>query len=201
MARSTLRRADRVSTILDRLAHDGSVDAARLAKEFDVSPATIRRDLQMLEDQKLLARTHGGAVAADVAYELPVLYRGGQHREEKRAIARCAAGPIAAWATDRRVHRRDDDARGGSAARRALRPHRDHQRAQHRRRAGTAPAPQADHDGRGQPHPVVRAGRSARRPGARRSEHRGGRRRRRRDQRSGRPHHSRRDRGAHRTVR
>ena len=59
MTRSTLRRADRVSAILERLAQDGSVDAGRLADEFEVSPATIRRDLQMLEDQKLLSRTHG----------------------------------------------------------------------------------------------------------------------------------------------
>lgn len=101
MTRSTLRRADRVSTILERLAHNGSIDAAGLAQEFAVSPATIRRDLQMLEDQKLLSRTHGGAVAArggaiaaDVAYELPVVYRGGQHREMKRAIARCAASRL-----------------------------------------------------------------------------------------------------------
>lgn len=92
--RSTLRRADRVSTILSRLAHEGSVDAGRLAREFAVSAATIRRDLQMLEDQKLLARTHGGAVAADVEYELPVLYRSGQHREQKRAIAWCAAARL-----------------------------------------------------------------------------------------------------------
>jgi len=94
MTRSTLRRADRVSAILERLAHDGSVDAGRLADAFDVSPATIRRDLQMLEDQKLLSRTHGGAIAADVAYELPVLYRGGQHRDQKRAIARCAVARL-----------------------------------------------------------------------------------------------------------
>jgi DeoR family transcriptional regulator, aga operon transcriptional repressor len=94
MTRSTLRRADRVSTILERLAHEGSVDAGRLADEFEVSPATIRRDLQMLEDQKLLSRTHGGATAAEVAYELPVLYRGGHRREQKRAIARCAVARL-----------------------------------------------------------------------------------------------------------
>ena len=45
----------------------------------------------MLEDQKLLSRTHGGAVAVDVAYELPVRYRVGQHREEKALIAQRAA--------------------------------------------------------------------------------------------------------------
>jgi DeoR family transcriptional regulator, aga operon transcriptional repressor len=94
MTRSTLRRADRVSTILERLAHDGSVDAGLLADEFAVSAATVRRDLQMLEDQKLLSRTHGGAVAANAGYELPVLYRGGQHREQKRAIARCAVSRL-----------------------------------------------------------------------------------------------------------
>jgi DeoR family transcriptional regulator of aga operon len=94
MTHSTLRRADRVSTILSRLAHNGSVDAARLADEFAVSPATIRRDLQMLEDQKLLARTHGGAVAADADYELPIRYRGGQNPDLKRAIARCAAARL-----------------------------------------------------------------------------------------------------------
>src|SRR5262245_17776522 len=94
MARSTLRRADRVSTILDRISGQGSVDAGALAVEFDVSVATIRRDLQVLEDQKLLNRTHGGAIAADVSYELPVRYRIGQHRDEKLAIARLAAGRL-----------------------------------------------------------------------------------------------------------
>ncbi|MBM2614392.1 DeoR/GlpR transcriptional regulator [Actinoplanes sp. LDG1-06] len=88
---STLRRADRVSAILERLSGSGSVDAGQLADEFHVSPATIRRDLQVLEDQRLLSRTHGGAVAVDVAYELPVRYRVGQHREEKALIARAVA--------------------------------------------------------------------------------------------------------------
>jgi DeoR family transcriptional regulator of aga operon len=83
-----------VSSILERLAHNGSVDATELAKQFAVSPATIRRDLQMLDDQKLLTRKHGGAVVADETYELPVAYRGGQHREVKRAIARCAVARL-----------------------------------------------------------------------------------------------------------
>jgi DeoR family transcriptional regulator of aga operon len=90
--RVSLRRADRVSAILDRLAAEHSLNAAELAAEFGVSSATLRRDLQMLEDQKLLSRTHGGALAHDVAYELPVRYRGGRQREEKRAIAATAAG-------------------------------------------------------------------------------------------------------------
>jgi DeoR family transcriptional regulator, aga operon transcriptional repressor len=91
MPQSSLRRADRVSAILERVANHGSVDAGHLADEFRVSSATIRRDLQVLEDQKLLSRTHGGAVAVDVAYELPVRYRVGQHRAEKLLVAQQAA--------------------------------------------------------------------------------------------------------------
>jgi DeoR family transcriptional regulator of aga operon len=87
----SLRRADRVSAILERVSGHGSVDAGDLAAEFQVSAATIRRDLQALEDQRLLSRTHGGAVAVDVAYELPVRYRGGQHREEKALVAQHVA--------------------------------------------------------------------------------------------------------------
>src|SRR4051794_14636522 len=91
MPQSTLRRSDRVSAILERVASHGSVDAGHLAGEFRVSPATIRRDLQTLEDQKLLSRTHGGAVAVDVAYELPVRYRVGQNRDQKTLVAKRAA--------------------------------------------------------------------------------------------------------------
>jgi len=91
MASVSLRRAARVSAILDLLAENHSLNASDLATEFGVSSATLRRDLQMLEDQKLLSRTHGGALAHDVAYELPVRYRGGREREKKRLIAAKAA--------------------------------------------------------------------------------------------------------------
>ncbi|MBU2670732.1 DeoR/GlpR family DNA-binding transcription regulator [Actinoplanes bogorensis] len=77
-----------MTAILDQLASSGSVDVGELAEQFEVSPATIRRDLQALEDGRLLSRTHGGAVAADVSFEVPVRYRSGQHREEKVKIAR-----------------------------------------------------------------------------------------------------------------
>jgi len=65
-----------------------------LSRSFGVSAATLRRDLQMLEEQKLLNRTHGGAVAQDVAYELPVRYRGGQQRQQKQQIARAVAARV-----------------------------------------------------------------------------------------------------------
>ena len=65
-------------------ARSGSVD---LASELGVSPATVRRDLVLMEEQRLLARTHGGAVAQGVLYELPLRYRGARRHEEKARIA------------------------------------------------------------------------------------------------------------------
>lgn len=91
MPPSSLRRADRVTAILERLAAEQSLKATDLAREFGVSAATLRRDLQLLEDQKLLSRTHGGARAQDVAYELPVRYRSGRRRDDKVRIAAHAA--------------------------------------------------------------------------------------------------------------
>jgi DeoR family transcriptional regulator of aga operon len=84
------RRSERMSEILHALNDTGTVHVADLAARFRVSEATLRRDLSLLEDQRLLTRTHGGAVAQDVAYELPVRYRHGQSRDAKRAIARQA---------------------------------------------------------------------------------------------------------------
>lgn len=79
-----------MSAILARLTEHGSVQVGDLARVLDVSEATLRRDLALLEEQRLLTRTHGGALAADVAYELPVRYREGRQSEAKRAIAAAA---------------------------------------------------------------------------------------------------------------
>jgi DeoR family transcriptional regulator, aga operon transcriptional repressor len=79
--------------ILDHLDRSGSVSVPELADMFGVSLATVRRDLQLLEEQKLIERTHGGAVAADVAHELPVRYRSG-HTAQKRDIARVAVSRV-----------------------------------------------------------------------------------------------------------
>ena len=82
-----VRQEDRLGLILQRLNQDGSVGVTTLADELGVSESSVRRDLHLLEKQKLLNRTHGGAVASGVLYELPMRYRGGQHHEAKRAIA------------------------------------------------------------------------------------------------------------------
>ncbi|SFQ96025.1 transcriptional regulator, DeoR family [Lentzea waywayandensis] len=85
-----MRQEQRLAAILGKLAEAGSVSVTGLAEDLDTSVASIRRDLQSLEEQKLLKRTHGGAVAVEVIYELPLRYRVGR-REEKRQIAEAAA--------------------------------------------------------------------------------------------------------------
>jgi DeoR family transcriptional regulator, aga operon transcriptional repressor len=86
-----MRQTDRLAAILSRLSEDGGVGVTDLARELAASPATVRRDLRLLEQQRLLSRTHGGAVAHGVLYELPLRYRGARHGEEKRRIATAAA--------------------------------------------------------------------------------------------------------------
>jgi DeoR family transcriptional regulator, aga operon transcriptional repressor len=82
-----VRQEDRLGQILRKLNEHGSVGVGVLAAELKVSEASVRRDLHLLAQQQLLTRTHGGAVASGVLYELPMRYRGGQHHEAKRAIA------------------------------------------------------------------------------------------------------------------
>ena len=89
-----MRQEDRLGVILDRLNSHGTVGVADLAADLAVSLASVRRDLQLLEDQHLLSRTHGGAVSNGVLYELPMRYRGGRHQEEKREIAKAAAALV-----------------------------------------------------------------------------------------------------------
>jgi DeoR family transcriptional regulator, aga operon transcriptional repressor len=67
-----VQQSQRLAAILERLSIDGAVGVVDVAKELDVSPATVRRDLQLLESQRLLGRTHGGAVPQGVLYELPL---------------------------------------------------------------------------------------------------------------------------------
>jgi DeoR family transcriptional regulator of aga operon len=86
-----MRQADRLAAILERLSENGGVGVAELATDLHASAATVRRDLQLLEEQRLLSRTHGGAVAQGMLYELPLRYRSARHEDEKRRIAAAAA--------------------------------------------------------------------------------------------------------------
>lgn len=85
---------ERLGAILEELSDGGAVDVAVLSERLGASPATIRRDLVFLDEQRLLTRTHGGAVAQGVAYELPLRYKAGRRQDEKRRIAAEAAARV-----------------------------------------------------------------------------------------------------------
>ena len=56
---------ERHSIILELLREFGKVDVADLSSKLKVSAVTIRKDLDLLEEKKLLYRPHGGAIFAD----------------------------------------------------------------------------------------------------------------------------------------
>lgn len=81
----SVRKQERLSAILDRVAACGTVDVTDLAAALGVSGATVRRDLQTLSAKKLLVRTHGGATVRPVDGTL------GTRQADKRRIGIAAA--------------------------------------------------------------------------------------------------------------
>lgn len=86
--------AERQSRILDIAKQVGRVTVEDLASRFDVSPQTIRKDLNELCDQRLLARVHGGAILSSGIENFGYDARRNIALEEKEAIGRAAAGLI-----------------------------------------------------------------------------------------------------------
>ena len=86
-----MNRYERLTALLELLAARGRIEVEDIARELDVSSATIRRDLDHLASQQLLTRTRGGAVAHSVAYDLPLRYNSARHPTEKQQIAKLAA--------------------------------------------------------------------------------------------------------------
>jgi DeoR/GlpR family transcriptional regulator of sugar metabolism len=75
----------------------GFIAVAESASQFDVSPDTIRRDLDYLAERGLLKRTHGGAVPLEdvIVPDIPVTQRSVAQAAEKGRIARQASNLIA----------------------------------------------------------------------------------------------------------
>jgi DeoR family transcriptional regulator of aga operon len=91
------KQSNRAAVILRELRQSGSVSVEALRDRLEVSLATVRRDLQELEERGLLRRTHGGAVPIE-----PLIYEAFRHdrsfqdqvgsfADEKRRIAQAAS--------------------------------------------------------------------------------------------------------------
>ncbi len=89
-----MTRAERLSALLERLVTDGKIDVEQSAEHFGVSAATVRRDLDYLADQQLLARTHGGAVPNTTSYDLPLRYKATSRSDAKSRIAQRAVAML-----------------------------------------------------------------------------------------------------------
>jgi DeoR family transcriptional regulator, fructose operon transcriptional repressor len=91
MDKDQLFAEERQLAILDHLRHTSKVTVGDLTARFRVSSATIRNDLRILEQQKLLLRTHGGAIPATKArFELASKESEVSSLPAKRRIAECA---------------------------------------------------------------------------------------------------------------
>lgn len=88
------KRLERLDGILRRLEYHDAASLTELAKTLDVSSATMRRDLGLLESLGVLVRTHGGARAASDGGEVPVAMRDARRREAKQRIAFVVAGMV-----------------------------------------------------------------------------------------------------------
>ena len=89
--------AQRGELILQELLRNGEVAVDGLAKQLNVSEATIRRDLTELERQGFLLRSHGGAVPiAPMLYEPFRHLSSFQEQEEKCASEKRRIGLMAA---------------------------------------------------------------------------------------------------------
>lgn len=89
---------ERQERLLDILRNRRTGQLEDLARELEVSPSTIRRDLEVLEEQGLVSRTHGGAVyRGDLAQPTSIdvfAERMKEQIEQKQAIGRLAADMV-----------------------------------------------------------------------------------------------------------
>jgi DeoR family deoxyribose operon repressor len=93
------KKADRLSQIIAILRQRGGANITGLAKHFDVSPITVRRDLKDLEDQGMVTLFHGAVTYRENNSEpnsreepdYAAMIATTSHAAEKRRIGRKAA--------------------------------------------------------------------------------------------------------------
>lgn len=88
----TLSSPERQEQLRQFVEQHRRVTVSQICEQFEVSPATARRDLEALAERGEIERFHGGAKAVHQAPpEAPALQRGLEQAEEKKRIGRAAA--------------------------------------------------------------------------------------------------------------
>lgn len=91
---------ERHHEIMARIHRDGRISTVELAKEFEITGETLRKDLIALEKLGLLERVHGGAIRrAREGFEIYSVSPDGLHSQHKVAVARRAAEHIVDMST------------------------------------------------------------------------------------------------------
>ena len=86
---------ERRNMIVELLKQKKSISVSELANQLFIGEATIRRDLEKLEKQNILKRTHGGAVLSEgLSLEIPLSVREKDHKIEKNIIGEFAASLV-----------------------------------------------------------------------------------------------------------
>ncbi|HUI72985.1 MAG TPA: DeoR/GlpR family DNA-binding transcription regulator [Spirochaetia bacterium] len=81
--------------ILELIQEEGSARVKFLSKVFEVSEPTIRQDLERLEAEDFIIRSHGGAVLKTIPQQVKSLsLQHSENLEKKAAIGRTAAGLV-----------------------------------------------------------------------------------------------------------
>jgi DeoR family fructose operon transcriptional repressor len=97
---SNIYAEERRSAIVRRAREEGRVEVAALAREFGVTPETVRRDLTSLTRHGMLRRVHGGAIPVQrLDYEPNLDARNAQMVDEKHRIAQAALAELPAEGT------------------------------------------------------------------------------------------------------
>ena len=79
---------------LELVRERGYISIEELAQYFDVTPQTIRRDINQLADEGLLRRYHGGAAHDSSVENTEYTMRVGYMLEEKLRIAEAVAAAV-----------------------------------------------------------------------------------------------------------
>jgi len=87
----------RQGLILSRVREDGGVRVVDLARDLGVSDMTVRRDLELLHNQGLIEKVHGGATAVpgSALFEPGFAAKSSLQEPEKEAIADAAVALVA----------------------------------------------------------------------------------------------------------
>lgn len=86
---------ERRDNIMLKVKQDKKILVSELSKEFDVSEETIRRDLEKLEKDGAITRTHGGATLnSQTSQDIPYQTRNALNKDLKMNIAKKVASLI-----------------------------------------------------------------------------------------------------------